>query len=232
MKTYSKKPATKKMQKYIDQVTKRIAEDEFNGIFTTDQIISDSGFVDFLFIGEYKGRPVVWNACITTAKGDFYNHVYDIAVEEAYEKYPNPEDYDWKNNFVECEVNGAIYLEYIEKNPELLNKRYRYAAERAMELFNAKVEKLPPCNIEIDREYRYGIGLHVRINIESINVSDIYTFIEGFQKHGEELFEQMGVDCAAKSWNAEELGIELKGDNIFISWIDKNRPHDVEEIKI
>ena len=41
---------TKTMAEYVEEVKLRIAEDEFDGMFTSCQIIEDSCFVDFLFL--------------------------------------------------------------------------------------------------------------------------------------------------------------------------------------
>jgi hypothetical protein len=208
--------------KYIDKVKKRIKKDEFGGVFTSYQIIEDCGFVDFLFIGSYKDKEVVWNATLTTARGDYYEEVFLKAQDEGYEKFPTPYDISFEDYFVK--TDNPKYSEFRSPVPELDDKRHRWISERTLQLLNEKSISIKAWNIEIDESYEYGVGLHARVDIPTINVDDVFDFIKKFNNMGPTMFDDNDdVICM----NANELGVELKPDNKFISWTEPFSPNTV-----
>lgn len=219
-----------RMGTYVKKVRERIKVEEYSDLFTTWQVMEDCGYVDFLFIGEHKGKPVVWNACITTAKGDYYEKVNELAHDEAYDAYPNPDDYNFMDSFVKIE--GTNYSEMIDPDPELSDNRYALMSKRTIEILNAKEVSIPRWNIEIDEEYEYGIGLHVRLDVDVINTPDVEWFIEQFEQEGIAAFDSMKRYYNDElSLTAEELGVELKEDRRFVSWVDEDFRHNDVAIK-
>lgn len=216
------------MMKYVEEVQERVKNDEYNGTFTSWQIIDNSGFVDLLFIGTFNDTPVVWNTCITTARGDYYELVNNIAMDEGYEKYPNPEDYNFFDSFVDVDDEDISdddlkykgCKQYVDPHPELSELRWKFIAERTMELLDSGTISMPTWNIEIDEEYEYGIGLHVRMDKDFINVDDIKTFISQFNEHGVDVFKILGYDMTPRYFSSIELGVELKDDSNFVTWVD------------
>lgn len=209
-----------KMKKYVKQVKKRIAKDEYD-LFTTDQIIEDCSFIDFLFIGKHKDKEVVWNTCITTARGDYYEKISGECLAEAYQVYPEPEDYDFSKNFVPLD-DGSGNSEWIDQNPELSDERYNYYSKLTIDELNKKELELDPWNIEIDEEYNYGVGLHVRMSVESINLSDVEEFINQFQNYGLNAFDDDKYDKTKLCLNAEELGVAYDEGDRFVKWVKYN----------
>jgi hypothetical protein len=214
-----------RMPRYIKQVRKRIKEDEYDG-FTSNQIIENNGYVDFLFLGKYDGKPVVWNACITSAKGDYFDKVHELAMGEAYAKFPLPEGYNFLDSLVDV-GDGSGNMEYINPTPELSKKRYTWGAKRALELFDSGNIHLIPWNVEIDTTYEYGIGLHVRMDTDEFNVDDVKFFIESFNKYGPTVFHDLNYDHTPISLTADELGVELKDGDMFITWVRDFTHNDV-----
>ena len=209
------------MEVYVEEVKERIIneeQEEFDNIFTSHQYIEDSSFADFIFVGKYKGQEVVWNACITTARGDYYEEIDGNSLDKSYEKYPNPEDFDFiRDCFVSCDDGTGNSL-FIDPHPELSEKRTRYHSKLTIEELDKKEFKLDPWDIEIDESYEYGIGLHVRMNIESINVNDVKEFISQFQEHGMDAFSDSKYDKEQICLNAEEMGVKLTADSDFVQW--------------
>jgi len=219
----------KHRRKYTREVEQRILEDEYDNIFTTNQYIEQSGFVDFLFIGNLDGKKVVWNACMTTANGDYYEHVSDIAMDEAYVKFPNPEGYEPFNSvpYVDKDGNNTGMHELVTQ-PEFKDyttTRYRWMAERTMELLNAKQHSVSATQVEIDTSYKYGVGLHIRIDKQCIEVDDVKKFISDYN-------DGTYVDSDETiCLNATELGVELCADNQFVTW-SRAFSHDTVAIKM
>ena len=201
------------MKSYLKDVKKRIENDEYDNVFTSDQIIDDSSFVDCLFIGKYNDQEVVWNVCFTTTKGDYFEHIDSKSLDEAFNKFPD-NNYNLLDRFVPSPDNPEYYV-YVDPHPELTRKRYRYQAELTIEELNKMEYKLAPWSITIDESYRYGIGLLVRLNIDSITVQDIFNFIKEFNIHGLDTFKQNKYDNELVSYNAYDLGVTLDDDSMF-----------------
>lgn len=207
------------MEEYVAEVKERIDNDIFDGMFTSHQVIEDCSFVDFLFIGMHEGREVVWNACITTARGDYFNEIENSVLDEAYKMYPDPEDFDFMDCFVPCN-DGTGNSYYVDPHPELNEKRYVYQSKRLIEEFDKKELKLDPWNINIDETYEYGIGLHVRMNIESINIDDVKMFINEFRKHGILAFDGAEFHKTQLCMDSKEMGIEYTEGEKFVKWFN------------
>lgn len=214
------------MTNEIKKLAKDIAADQYGGVFTTHQVISDCGFVDFYFIGNYKGSPVIWNACMTTGKGDYYDMIDEIAWDEAYEKYPSKRRGKLRDEFVP--TDDGMYT-WVDSEPETTEKRLKYSAKRMMELLDAKQHTMKMWNVEIDESYEYGVGLHVRVDKDTINVDDIYQFISLFERKESDAFEHF--KNPEVSFNADELGVELSESEKFVIWKDGN-PRDTVAVNI
>lgn len=189
--------------------------------FRSWQIIDDSGFVDFVFLGEHKGKPVFWNACMTTANGDYYDHVESVAMDEAYEKYPWEEGYQPLYS-VPCEdIKGYSVMTddpNFPNEPKRRVLRNKYQAKRTIELLDAKSHPLSRWNVEIDESYKWGVGLHVRIDKDFLNEEDIHDFIAEFTEKGVDVFADK--DLTPVALNAAEVGVELSDDERWVHWTD------------
>lgn len=210
------------MAEYIEDVKQRIVEDEYKREFTTDHIIESSGFVDFLFIGEHNGEPVVWNACITTGKGDYYETVDSKSTDEGYEKYPSKYepfgDESWVPFVTKDHPKEEGLTEWIDPEPELSGKRMLWIAERTMELLANESIKQQFWDVEIDESYKWGIGLHIRVDVDRIELDDVSNFITLFNEKGLDAFEDK--DLSVRSMTADELGVELREGCKFVTWKD------------
>lgn len=182
-------------------------EDDFDGVFTSHQYVDDSGFVDFLFVGEYKGKEVIWNACMTTADGDYYENIHDVAVDISYDKYPMPE--------------GDLFTMLNEERRSVQEPRWTLCSETTMEMLDSKEHPLPRWNVDVDESYKHGVGLHIRVDVPAINIQDVKDFIHAFLEKGPDgVFADKDLTPVAK--NAEELGVERSEDGFWVRWVDGN----------
>jgi hypothetical protein len=185
------------------------------GQFYTHQYIDNSGYVDFYFIGTYKGEEVIWNVTLSTMRGEYYSKVNNIASDEAYDMFPYPEDR--KEAFSFKKLKDSNYSELIDNYPKLTTKRMKYIAKRMMELFDSGEVSIEKQLVEIDEEYEYGIGLHAHIDVKGLNEEDVVKFIDDFNAHGMFMYD----DCneSPVTLTAEELGVEVY-KNKFVTWKD------------
>jgi len=208
-----------KRSKQVKKIKKLLKGD----LFYTSQIIDNSSFVDFCFLDKFEGKEFIWNACATTTKGDYYDIINSDALTEAYEKYPNPVDYTFDQHFQEVE---GEFTRWVEPNPELADKRYRYMSERIIEELNKRELKIKSYNIEVDESYKYGIGLHIRLPLEGINTKDITDFIRRFLKYGKDMYKHMSPTKI--SFDADDIGVYLPEGSEFVRWKDFNPKSSVE----
>lgn len=200
-------------KKYVTQVQKRIKKSEFE-LFDTWQVLEDCGFVDFLFIKEYDRTPVVWNACMITTKGSYYEKVHGMAVDEGYEKFPD--ETPWKDRF--APIPNSELLEWVDHNPEMTEKRMRWIAERTMELLESRAITIDPWTIEVDPSYKYGTGLHITMDIDFINEPDITDFIKEFMEKDVSVFNNKPHELM--SYTPPELGVHLLDQDKWVTWDD------------
>lgn len=161
--------------------------------FYTNQRIEKSQFVDFLFLGEYEGKEVVWNACMTCASAEYMDKVLCKAYYKAQKIYP------FKR----------------EESEEYSAKRRALIAAHEIKLIKEGKCKVKPWNIEIDESYRYGIGLHITVDRPYLGTGDIEDFLVRFYHHGEYIFYQK--DNSPRSYTLKELGLghDAKTDELM-----------------
>jgi hypothetical protein len=210
------------MEKYVKQVEKCIAEYEASDLFCTDQDVVDweASWADFFFIGEYKGKPVVWNACIETVQSDYIQKVQQMAQDIGYIRYPS--DGDLFDCMVRSEDNPD-YFEYKPPNRERDEKRLRYVAEHEMEIYDSGDVTIENYQIEVDEDYQYGVGLHIVVDEQRIKVEEIERFIREFNELGIEGY-LASKDVREVTFTVEDMGVTLPDDSPFVQWADNNNP--------
>lgn len=200
------------MKKLVDyfKVWYRIRRDSLSNLFTTHQYVDDCGFVDFLFLGKHNGKRVIWNATMTTTKGDYYDEAHSKALEEGFEKYPST------HNFTDCfvKIEGTKTSRYVDPEPETTKKRMSYIAKRTLEIIDSGEISVDSEQIEIDESYKFGVGLYIRKNVERINVKDVEQFISDFNWKGSEL----RLDHTPVKYDSDELGVELSENEMVVIW--------------
>ena len=199
--------------KQLTKMKKRIASGGKG--FHTHQYIDNSGYVDFYFIGTYKGEEVIWNATLSTMRGEYYQKVHDMARDEAEGKFPYPEGAEV---FTFEKIEGRNCSRLINNYPEITDKCMVYVAKRMMELLDSGEVFIERQRVEIDEDYEYGVGLHAYIDaVPGLNEEDVLKFIEDFNAHGVFMYD----DCndPPVTLTSEQLGVVLH-KNKFVVWKD------------
>lgn len=201
-----------------------VSKDGFKS-FRCWQYIDESGFVDFVFTGVYKDKPVFWNAVMTTANGDYYDKVSSIAMDESYEEYPWEEGYQPFYS-VPCEGDdGKKGYSLMTDDPNFPDEparrvlRSKLCAKRTLEILDAKKHPLARWNVDIDESYKWGVGLHIRIDKDFIIEDDIFNFIAAYDEKGVDVF--VDEDLTPVALTADEVGVELSEDERWVHWKDK-----------
>ena len=149
---------------------------------------------DFYFLG--RDRFTIWNACIYTARLAFWDAVRDLALERALAKL-TPEEREEENKFetvLSCYKDGQRYYT-LKKNPVRTYEKLNGLSfkEYWEKLENEIARNEPPVIYEsfrLDTSYRYGIGLHIIIDAESINRMVIEQAIDRFYEIGEKEWQE------------------------------------------
>lgn len=212
----------------LNELKREIEKDIFDGMFTSHHIIDNSGYVDFVFIGRYNDKDVIWNACMTTTRGDYFDAISEKASDEGYELYPSTV------NLLDCLGEPDEHGNRVWCNPEdeeLSRTRRKYIAQRTMELIDSGTEAIKTVDIEIDEDYQYGIGLHIRLNVDAINVDDVKNFIREFNILGPTMYDSIPRELNTSTYTVDELGVELHETGEFVLWSD-NFSHNTVGIRI
>lgn len=184
----------------VNRIKQDCGNDEYGGLFTSCHIIQASGFVDFYFVGKYRGHETVFNATITTADSDYYDEVESLAFDTIDTPDNMPSILDDRNT---------------PEGEKIVFDHYREHSEFILDAMEKQKISIPAWRVEMDFGYKFGIGLHIRINKPAIEVDDIVEFIHAFREKGTKVFADKN-DRINKT--PDELGISLAKDDMFIKW--------------
>lgn len=204
----------------VDDIKQAIAKEDVP--FITMQVIDDSGYAMFLFVGNHKGKEVIWNASMYTSKGDYLDKISNLASDDAYERYPIPDDFDIKNMFEKIE--GSKHYRLLDHHPELTSNRRKFRVTRTMDILDSKTVTMNKWDIEVDESYEFGVGLRMRVDLDSINEHNVTETINSFKQAGMNMFD--GIEPSTMCMTSEELGVELYKDKMII-WKDGFLHNDV-----
>jgi hypothetical protein len=148
---------------------------------------------DFYFLG--RDRYTIWNASICTARLAFWDAVGDLALDRTLAKL-TPEEREEGNKFervLSCYKDGRRYYTLKKNSSRTYDKLNGLSFKEYWEkLENEIVHIEPPVIYEsfiLDTSYRYGIGLYIVIDAESINRMVIEQAIDRFYEIGEKKWQ-------------------------------------------
>lgn len=184
----------------VERIKQDCGNDEYGGLFTSCHIIQASGFVDFYFVGKYRGHETVFNATITTADSDYYDEVESLAFDT-----------------IDTPDNMPSILDDLTtpEGEKIIFDHYREHSEFMLDVMQKRQVSIPAWQVKMNFGYKFGIGLHIRINKPAIEVSDVVEFIHAFHDQGMNVFDAK-TDIINKT--PEELGVSLAEDEMFIKW--------------
>lgn len=126
-------------------------------------------YVNFMFIGTYKGKKVIYDAVIYTLRLNHHSELYELAEKRTTEKYP-----EFNSMTYSLDENGDL-AELTEKEEEI----GLHMTELIMEMEEEGEVKVKE-HIEYDTDLEFGVGLDVGLNVEQITDEVIANFIHSF----------------------------------------------------
>ncbi len=127
----------------------------------TDLSAEEKDWANFLFVGEYKGAEVVYDAFIYTLEMEFFSRVYEDAIKEVIKLNPQYAESDF-------ELEEGRHVELMEDFAQDLCKDEDYQVSEF---------------IETDEDSEYGIAMDICLNQPEINEEVIEKFVKDFTNH-------------------------------------------------
>ncbi|WP_394990281.1 hypothetical protein [Emticicia sp.] len=148
----------------IAELKKECEQEGQNYVIVEDEDgMNDSGeFAHFQFVGKHEGKEVIYDAVMGTLRLNHSSLVFEEA--EIRMKKANP-------NYVELERRKPNYKE--DEDMELMLE------EIIEELEEEEVIKVSEF-VEVEKDFEYGIGLDIALNVEEIDAKVITKFINDF----------------------------------------------------
>lgn len=128
-----------------------------------------SDMAEFLFIGKYEGRPVIYDCFLGTLQLAYESNLMEMAEEKARKKYPNYKGFDFD---IDEQGNAVAQGEESEEVEE-------YKAFAMFEIEESGEARVAE-SVEFDKNFDYGIGLEAYLNVSEISEEVILRFIEDF----------------------------------------------------
>jgi hypothetical protein len=130
---------------------------------------SSEQFRHFQFIGQHKGKEVVFDAIMYTLWFQHELELYELAEHEAAKHFPN-----YKKLHYQEDENGN--LKSLDSEEEAIGL---YMAEVILELQEEEVVKVQE-HVDIDESVDFGVGLDIGLHQETISDRSIEEFIASF----------------------------------------------------
>jgi hypothetical protein len=127
-------------------------------------------FAHFLFVGDYEGKEVIFDAVLYTLRLHHSSVLYEAAEDKTAEQFPKYKRWDFEED-----ENGELLL------PEDLDEEAEnFKAEVMAELEETDAIKVKE-HINIDTDFDYGIALEACLNIEEVTDEVIQKFVNDFK---------------------------------------------------
>jgi hypothetical protein len=155
----------------IDALKKELKslKKEFKVIEGDDE--NSDEFVNFLFVGMFEGKEVIYDAALYTLRLHHASEVFELAEHEAAKKFPN--------------YKGIKYEEDDDGNLKPLTSEEEeigwFITEIIMDIEEEETVKVQEF-IDLDTNHDYGLGLDAALNVDFIDDSIIETFIKEFNE--------------------------------------------------
>ncbi len=150
------------------------------GYMLTESEDNGEEYVNFMFIGKYKNKEVIYDAVIYTLRLNHHSELYELAEDRTAQKYP--------------EFNAMRYS--VDENGDLHNLTEKeeeiglYMTELILELEDEGEVKVKE-HIEVDTSLDFGVGLDVGLNVEEVTADVIEKFIREFNSNTLKLDETL-----------------------------------------
>jgi hypothetical protein len=146
-------------------------------------------YVNFLFVGNYKGKEVIYDAVIYTLRLNHHSELYEIAEQRTTDKYP-----EFNSMTYSVDENGDLN-KLSEKEEEV----GLYMTELILELEDEGEVKVKE-HVDVDTSLDFGVGLDIGLNVEEVSSNVIADFVKKYNEDTLELdktlyaFETEGIE--------------------------------------
>lgn len=126
-------------------------------------------YINFNFIGFYKGKEVIYDAVMYTLRLHHLSEVYEVAEHKAAQHFPEFK----KIKYSEDENGDLAVLDDMEEEIGL------FIAEAIMEIEEEEEVKVRE-HVEVDSNIDFGVGLDIGLNVDVITDDVIQKFVTEF----------------------------------------------------
>ena len=144
--------------------------------------LEDNGeeYVNFMFVGSFKGKEVIYDAVIYTLRLNHHSELYEIAERRTSEKYP-----EFNSMTYSVDENGDLD-ELTEKEEEI----GLYMTELILELEDEGEIKVKE-HVDIDTSLEFGVGLDIGLNVAEVTIKVIANFVAEYNSNTLKLDDTM-----------------------------------------
>ncbi len=139
------------------------------GFMFTEPNDNGEEYVNFMFIGNYKGKEVIYDAVIYTLRLNHHSELYEIAEQRTTEKYP-----EFNSMTYSVDENGDL-----DKLTEKEEEIGLFMTELILELEEEGDVKVKE-HVEVDTSLEFGVGLDIGLNVEEVTSAVIANFIKNY----------------------------------------------------
>jgi hypothetical protein len=150
------------------------------GLFSTDDYLhGKNGWIDCFFLGSKP--PVFYNCVIDTTRNAYKEQVRELAYEQSYALVP-PSERSLFDHAVKDPISGlwAISLPEEERFAALDGLSRRAWIERQIPSIANEGEIKVHEGWTLHHDYRFGIGLHVTLDVPYLTIEAVNAFIHRF----------------------------------------------------
>lgn len=140
-----------------------------DGFIIMDSEDNGEEYVNFMFIGEFKGKEVIYDAVIYTLRLNHHSELYEIAEQKTTERFP-----EFNSMTYSVDENGDL-SELSEKEEEI----GLYMTELILELEEEGEVKVKE-HVEVDTSLEFGVGLDIGLNVEEVTHDVIAKFVREY----------------------------------------------------
>ena len=126
-------------------------------------------YMNFLFVGKFEGKEVVYDVALYTLKIQHASEIYELAEHKAAQKFP-----EYQAIAYDEDENGDIQP-LGDKEEEI----GLYMAEVMEELEEEEAVKVQE-HVDVEENIDFGVGLDVGLNVEKVDDEVIQKFIKDY----------------------------------------------------
>lgn len=144
--------------KEVEKVKNECKKKGKSFIFRDSDDLSED-FANFLFVGEYNGKEVIFDAFLYSLEMEFFSNIYDSAIEEVVRLHPKFANADFDSDEGE-------HIDLMEDIADELAEDEDYQVQEF---------------VDIDEDCDYGVGIDICLNISEITEAQIEKVVKALK---------------------------------------------------